>query len=1324
MKIGGGEGGAYGGNDFDGRIDEARIYDRALDETEIQSDAATPIQTPNEIGGSITPTEAGVEQAISFDEPGEFARYTVSVAAGESVSVVSSKAALSTGYTLEWLDPEGEPVETWSPGGEDELFFEAVRFKEAGDATLVVDPEGEGTGTVNLTLYDASDRTSSISPTKEGASESFPVGAPGRRELISFDGIRSEQVTITPSEASFEGEFHLNTPEGEWLEGSGGDSTSVHGPMTLPHDGAYTIVLTGDGAQTGSVRLTAASVTPEGIEGGSVAETGSATSKCTDVWIGAATGGLWQEAEAWSAETEPDSSDVACIPTGKTVGIESGKESAGVLQGRGTIWMTGGTLTLSSESHASNIGSLEMEGGIIDGPASLHVVSGLDVSDGTFEGSGQTYLGVDASGSVEGSGLGSGRALRDAGTHVLTVRGELLLEGEAPQLIAKAGAELENPGTILVAGEQARVAVTEKATLENSGSLEVKGTENHLTSEEASMIENSGSLALGGLGVHLALQEGGELVNRGSLLAGGEFPEVLIGEDSSLENETEGSIALEGLGASILGSHAGQIQNRGSIDLWGNEESIGLSSKAYLGNEAELALEGSEGEVQVEGEARLANQGPVGGGGRIDIDDSTAVVRAGEGGRIENAGILQIDSEGEGAGILALSGGAPPVLINSGNFVKATGKGSTSVTVPFDNRGGTVSARAGTLSFEGGGDAGTEGGDWLAESEAEGPKPHIAFADEKFGLGPESRLTGLIKVGSGAEVEAGAIEAGEASITVEDAVLSLSASEGSSSIASLTVEAEGDVWSAGELEVLSAYQGGGEIDLKPSTASTLHLIEQAAGLLTVGDGAELTMGTALIDGSVDLGDGITASLPLYLQESDSSTEVGDGATLEFGKGYLNPGASLSVGEDGDVTYEYLFDDGSKESSEGRAVFGDGTSVSLIAAYLIGYKSLEFGSSTSLSAQEIFLLDNLQMGDDSTLESRGLWLDTGANVSMGSDATIRATERLFDSTTVELGQESTITAPEGYIDEPTQQLSVGDGSDLEFHQLFLEGSTTLEGESDLDADELFFNGDSGPATISGSGEVDTEFLNWSEASFSGSGTVSIGEEGYLDANFHDGESPNPDTLDGWTLVNQGELTLSGGLLEMAGDALLRNLGTFDVNSEEETAQGGQIFVRSPTLFRSLADVVPLLTYEGGPRLVNEGTLEKTEGEGTTTVDADLESHGQIGQKSGNLEIKRPVTKAASEHTGVRCHQKDPVDCATGELVESQTDISIGGLGLGMEVTRSYSSQTAASAAEAGPFGWGWKGPYEDRLLIEEEEGLVTFANSGGETVPFQGVAGAN
>lgn len=84
--------------------------------------------------------------------------------------------------------------------------------------------------------------------------------------------------------------------------------------------------------------------------------------------------------------------------------------------------------------------------------------------------------------------------------------------------------------------------------------------------------------------------------------------------------------------------------------------------------------------------------------------------------------------------------------------------------------------------------------------------------------------------------------------------------------------------------------------------------------------------------------------------------------------------------------------------------------------------------------------------------------------------------------------------------------------------------------------------------------------------------------------------------------------------------------------------------------------------------------------------------------------------------------DPINCATGNLTESQTDIAIGGRGPPLEVTRSYNSQLAASAKEAGTFGYGWTGPYSAHLAIDEKAGTATVHQDNGSAVVFYLIEG--
>jgi RHS repeat-associated protein len=77
----------------------------------------------------------------------------------------------------------------------------------------------------------------------------------------------------------------------------------------------------------------------------------------------------------------------------------------------------------------------------------------------------------------------------------------------------------------------------------------------------------------------------------------------------------------------------------------------------------------------------------------------------------------------------------------------------------------------------------------------------------------------------------------------------------------------------------------------------------------------------------------------------------------------------------------------------------------------------------------------------------------------------------------------------------------------------------------------------------------------------------------------------------------------------------------------------------------------------------------------------------------------------------------VNCSTGNETEQQTDISIGGRGPGLRVVLTYNALAAAKAKEAGPWGFGWTGPYSARLEINKELATATVHQENGSAVAF-------
>jgi len=78
---------------------------------------------------------------------------------------------------------------------------------------------------------------------------------------------------------------------------------------------------------------------------------------------------------------------------------------------------------------------------------------------------------------------------------------------------------------------------------------------------------------------------------------------------------------------------------------------------------------------------------------------------------------------------------------------------------------------------------------------------------------------------------------------------------------------------------------------------------------------------------------------------------------------------------------------------------------------------------------------------------------------------------------------------------------------------------------------------------------------------------------------------------------------------------------------------------------------------------------------------------------------------------------PVDCATGDEAEQQTDLSIGGRGPGLRIVRAYDSLVAAEGKEVSLWGLGWTGSYGASLTLGTETAAVHQEN-GSEAIFYK------
>ncbi len=83
----------------------------------------------------------------------------------------------------------------------------------------------------------------------------------------------------------------------------------------------------------------------------------------------------------------------------------------------------------------------------------------------------------------------------------------------------------------------------------------------------------------------------------------------------------------------------------------------------------------------------------------------------------------------------------------------------------------------------------------------------------------------------------------------------------------------------------------------------------------------------------------------------------------------------------------------------------------------------------------------------------------------------------------------------------------------------------------------------------------------------------------------------------------------------------------------------------------------------------------------------------------------------------CFAGRPVNCATGNQVVTQTDLSVGGHGPPLQLTLTYNSRLAVKQAAAGQFGFGWTGSYSAYLQLKNEGKEATVHQDNGSTVTF-------
>jgi RHS repeat-associated protein len=525
------------------------------------------------------------------------------------------------------------------------------------------------------------------------------------------------------------------------------------------------------------------------------------------------------------------------------------------------------------------------------------------------------------------------------------------------------------------------------------------------------------------------------------------------------------------------------------------------------------------------------------------------------------------------------------------------------------------------------------------------------------------------------------------------------------------------------------------------------------------DGASVTLNS----GSYDVGsvDGSDASLSL----TGGSLSIDDTSTVShIGDFYLN-GATLSGAGELDVADSFDDDGGGELSGSGSLVLEADSSNTINAGgyfELDGY-TLENEGTSTVTYGGIYLDDGAAIINasgatlnidtyDTVMEAGG-----GAAPSLVNYGTIASDAGSGETAYLDVwtDNEGTISSTSGWLalgDGGTSGLvsdgtwsTSGDGSvvDLSGGSFTFYGETDMSGGSFAGGSGVVIEGASVAADdIQGSGAA----LWFAAGSLSLSGpTVSHIGDFYMNSYATlsgAGELDVADSFDdpgGGVLSGSGSLVLGpgssntinpGGWLPMYGYTLV-NEGTTTITYAGIYAYDSAVFENAPGATLDIASGYTVMSVldSSSPLFINYGAIIEDDGGSTSTVTWPFANEGTIDQESGTIDFTGPkVTLApvpgeqnggsnAGELGDKGCKAADPVDCASGNLFETQTDLSVAGLGGGMALTRTYNSQAAAAATAPGIFGYGWTASYTDSLVINSVAGTATVVQANGSTTPF-------
>jgi RHS repeat-associated protein len=185
---------------------------------------------------------------------------TIEASGGEMLSAVLKNVSITSGSAYIYTPRNTELGSGTSFSTGKESLAEAVTLPMSGTYTIIIVPNSEYTGKVEVTPYYADTVTGSLTPTAEGSSKSTSLLIPGQRAQYTVSGTAGEEVSLKVNEfTGFTKTLYLEwfNPEGKDIKEKGFTGNGFMESVVFPTTGTYTLEVNPNGLNTGSLKLTA-----------------------------------------------------------------------------------------------------------------------------------------------------------------------------------------------------------------------------------------------------------------------------------------------------------------------------------------------------------------------------------------------------------------------------------------------------------------------------------------------------------------------------------------------------------------------------------------------------------------------------------------------------------------------------------------------------------------------------------------------------------------------------------------------------------------------------------------------------------------------------------------------------------------------------------------------------------------------------------------------------------------------------------------------------------------------------------------------------------